>query len=295
MLNYYKYLSLNAEEENWGLQVLTAGCASIPPNKPYPSPGHPSDHYFNWETGRVLDDCYVVYIPQGKGYFQSNQPEPVEVESGTVMMLYPGQWHRYKPDESTGWEEYWVGFNGLIISDLIEKNYFQPSNPLLKVGLQDQLVRIFQSIMETVQAEKPGYQALACGAILYLLGSIHSLSRGREEQESDAEEAVIQKAKLIILSQIDQPLVPESVADELNVSYAWFRKAFKAATGLAPKQYILQLKMERAVQLLADPNKSIKEIAYTLNFESPFYFSSLFKKKIGLSPERYRTNMFKTD
>ncbi|HZX73643.1 MAG TPA: helix-turn-helix transcriptional regulator, partial [Cyclobacteriaceae bacterium] len=69
---------------------------------------------------------------------------------------------------------------------------------------------------------------------------------------------------------------------------------FKTYTGISPGQYLLQLKIERAKMLLADPTKSIKTISYELNFESMFYFSKLFKEKTGLSPENYR-NLTKGD
>jgi AraC-like DNA-binding protein len=84
----------------------------------------------------------------------------------------------------------------------------------------------------------------------------------------------------------------EKVAEELNVSYAWFRKAFKNYTGIAPHQYLLQLRIEKARVLLSDPSLSIKEIAARLNFESAFYFSRLFKEKMGVGPEQYRKNLF---
>jgi AraC-like DNA-binding protein len=83
----------------------------------------------------------------------------------------------------------------------------------------------------------------------------------------------------------------EEVAKELCVSYAWFRKAFKTYTGIAPHQYLLQLKIEKAKMLLFNRSKSIKEIAFSLNFDSAFYFSKLFKEKVGVSPKEYRKKL----
>jgi AraC-like DNA-binding protein len=83
----------------------------------------------------------------------------------------------------------------------------------------------------------------------------------------------------------------ENVAENLNVSYAWFRKTFKAYTGIAPQQYLIQLRIEKAKIYLADFSLSIKEIAIRLNFESISYFSRLFKEKAGVSPGVYRKNL----
>ena len=74
----------------------------------------------------------------------------------------------------------------------------------------------------------------------------------------------------------------------MNVGYSWFRKLFKNYTGLSPGQYYLQLKIEKAKELLCNSNSPIKKIAQELNFDSSFYFSRIFKDKTGLKPTEYR-------
>lgn len=96
---------------------------------------------------------------------------------------------------------------------------------------------------------------------------------------------------MIFRTNIDQDINIEKVATELCVSYAWFRKAFKTYTGIAPHQYLIQLKIEKAKMLLSNRTKSIKEIAFSLNFESAFYFSKLFKDKTGVSPNEFRKKL----
>jgi AraC-like DNA-binding protein len=78
------------------------------------------------------------------------------------------------------------------------------------------------------------------------------------------------------------------VARELNVSYSRFRALFRRCTGLSPAQYHLQLRIRRACELLEGSALRIKEVADRLGFESPYYFSRLFKKKTGVSPEAWR-------
>ena len=67
-----------------------------------------------------------------------------------------------------------------------------------------------------------------------------------------------------------------------------FRKVFKKYTGMAPGLYLIQLQIEKSKELLYDRGKSIKEIAYELNFDNNFYFSKLFKDKTGLTPAQFR-------
>ena len=78
----------------------------------------------------------------------------------------------------------------------------------------------------------------------------------------------------------------------MHVSYSWFRSAFRRQTGMAPSQYILELKLFRAMELLSDPAMTIKEIAYALDFSSARYFSGFSRKRMGCSPQEYRNRMY---
>ena len=77
-------------------------------------------------------------------------------------------------------------------------------------------------------------------------------------------------------------------AENHHIGYSYFRKMFKQYTGIAPVQYHLDLKIQRAREMLLSTDRSIKEIAFDLDFHSIHYFSRLFKKKTGISPSDIR-------
>ena len=99
---------------------------------------------------------------------------------------------------------------------------------------------------------------------------------------------MINKARLRIREGVEAKLTVQEIAAELGSSYSNFRKLFKEYTGLSPAFYQQDLKLQRAKELLSTTDMSIKEIAYRLNFDSPDYFSSKFKTKIGCKPSEYR-------
>ncbi|MBC7889887.1 MAG: helix-turn-helix transcriptional regulator [Ferruginibacter sp.] len=288
MLNYYQYLPLSDEDENWGLSVLNTGCTSVPKNQQYPYKHHPAHHYFNWNNGRILNEYQLIYIAGGEGLFESSSMPEKKVTEGAVMILFPGEWHRFKPDTATGWDEYWVGFKGDIINNLVKKNFFVPEEALLQIGLKEAMIILFTEIIEQTKSEKTGYQPLISGAVLHLLGYIHSMVKQKIFENENLVEFTVNKARILLRTRIDEDIAMQKIAEELKVSYAWFRKMFKLYTGIAPQQYFIQLKIEKAKMLLSNPVKSIKEVAYELNFDSPFYFSKLFKEKVGMSPDQYK-------
>jgi len=159
------------------------------------------------------------------------------------------------------------------------------------IGFNEGVFNLFTHIIDKTKNESSGYQPLISGAVLHLLGIFHSLIK-QNSVECEEKELIINKARLLFRSNTDKDFTPEQAAEELQVGYSWFRKVFKNYTGLSPGQYYIQLKIERAKDLLNDPALSVKEVAYDLKFESCFYFSKLFKEKTGMTPTDYRKRTF---
>lgn len=81
------------------------------------------------------------------------------------------------------------------------------------------------------------------------------------------------------------------LAREAGMCERSFRDAAREATGLAPKAYMLKGEMIAAMELLRTSSMSISEISACFNYSSPFYFSRVFKKYYGVSPQHVRDGM----
>jgi AraC-like DNA-binding protein len=292
MDNYFLYFPVSEKEEARGLALLNTGCTRIGKDSQYPPSAHPSHHNFGWEKGRVLQEYQLIYITRGGGLFESESCRE-EITEGTIILLQPGERHRYRPHPHSGWDETWVGFRGNMIDDIIRENQFGPGKAVFHVGFNETIINLFNDINRFSKGGQPGYQPVISGAILYLLGLIYSESLRDKSQTADMTETMVNKARALFRLHVDNKLSPEQVAEELHVGYSLFRKAFKKYTGVAPGQYLIGLKIEMARQLLADPNKLIKEIAFELNMDSSLYFCKLFKEKVGMTPVEYRRRVIK--
>ena len=134
-------------------------------------------------------------------------------------------------------------------------------------------------------------QQILAGIVNNLLGLMYSLERKMELSRKSGYMDMINKARLRIREGVEEKITVQEIAAELGSSYSNFRKLFKEYTGLSPAFYQQDLKLQRAKELLSTTDLSIKEIAYRLNFDSPDYFSSKFKAKIGCKPSEYRAKM----
>ena len=98
----------------------------------------------------------------------------------------------------------------------------------------------------------------------------------------------INEARIVMKANIENPVSPEKISQQLGLGYSWFRRSFKEYTGVSPARYQMQLRLTRAKELLIGSDKSISEIAYMLNYENAGQFSTAFKKHEGMTPSEFR-------
>ncbi|MDE3237051.1 MAG: AraC family transcriptional regulator [Bacteroidota bacterium] len=275
-------------EPTWGITILHAGHNVHPPQNTYPDQYlHPPNYYFGWEKGRVLEEFQLVFIAAGSGIFEAEHVGRVVIESGTVFLLFPGVWHRYRPAVDTGWEEYWVGFKGSFADHLMSQECFRYDAPLIHVGFNIELLNIFIRLMDTLKFEGTAFSQIASCQTIQLLGLVYA-SALLKEKCNNRKVNIINNIKYKIHEQWASSFEMEELAIQQHVSYAWLRKAFKEITGISPGQYLLNIKIEKASQMLGETDLSIAEVAAAAGFLSDHHFSRYFKKKMKVSPSKYR-------
>jgi AraC-like DNA-binding protein len=102
---------------------------------------------------------------------------------------------------------------------------------------------------------------------------------------------VIQKIEQSIaymLQHLDEPLQVATLAAQANISASHFFALFKRQTGCAPIDCFIRLRMQHACRLLDETGLSVKEVAATLGYDDPFYFSRIFKTVNHVAPSEYR-------
>ena len=83
-------------------------------------------------------------------------------------------------------------------------------------------------------------------------------------------------------------LIVDDLVQEMAVSRSVFFKKLKTLTGLAPVEFIKEIRINRAVQLIETGEFSMTQIAYMVGINDPRYFSKCFKQKMGMTPTEYR-------
>jgi AraC-like DNA-binding protein len=138
----------------------------------------------------------------------------------------------------------------------------------------------------------PGKQHNSIVKLLTIFSQhLSALSNQIIVQQANSELPVITRAKEYIRQNQGEELSLGLVAKAVNTSTFYFCKLFKKATGLNFTDYVSRVRIEKAKNLLLNPNLRISEIAYEVGFQSLTHFNRVFKRIIGQSPTSYRAKL----
>lgn len=284
--DFFRYLNAGPRDEPWGIVVSGAGSYHAPPRRPYPPEGHPPDHGFRWEEGRVLGAYQLLFILSGQGQFESGPTGPLRVKAGQVLMLFPQVWHRYRPLREVGWHEQWIELRGGIMPALQRDGLISPQRPRFTLADASGAAVLFHRIVSLYSGQQTRPAPLAGAWALELLA--HLVGDPKRAHPPRPIEAAVVRAESLLAENLNAPPSLERLARSLGVAYSYFRREFKTATGLSPGQYLRRLRLEKARRLLGTTPLSLKELAEQLGYSSEFHLSAAFKRQFGVAPGRWR-------
>ena len=282
---HLKYLTIGPGDLPWGTAVNSVGFQELGPGEAYPPSNHPVRYLFSVERGRILDEYQLLYITKGRGQFRSaTLPHPVPIEEGSLFLLFPGEWHSYRPDADTGWKEYWIGFKGSQMDSWVSNGFFSPQAPLWNIGLRSDVVDLYKEAIDAAGAQQSGFQQRLSGIVAHLMGLAWFYRRNQAFSEVEDK---MDRAKILISSQLPD-ITPEGLAESLCMGYSNFRRIFKEYTGLSPARYILQMRLNKIKEKLTNTSLPVKQIAAESGYANEDYFYTVFRRMTGMTPTEYR-------
>jgi transcriptional regulator GlxA family with amidase domain len=114
--------------------------------------------------------------------------------------------------------------------------------------------------------------------------------RGTDRQVSrvlasrGVKQPVLEKVARLMGDNVETPLAIDAVAEMIGVSRRQLERLFKTHLGLTPAWYYVQLRLERARELLRFTNMSVTEVAVACGFQSLSHFSTVYRRQFGRSP-----------
>ena len=166
----------------------------------------------------------------------------------------------------------------------------------MKLGADDYITKPFSAaylkarIFNLLEQRKK-LQALYCASLLP--ASTEQPLAGKKETTPPAlspnDQKFMDKVMETIEKHLDNgDLTVEDIAGEVNMSRSVFFKKLKTLTGLSPVEFLREIRMKRAAQLIETEEYNMAQIAYMVGLNDSHYFSKCFKQQYGMTPTEYK-------
>lgn len=277
----------NGPEPDHSLQLHYCGSQSC-------APGH--------SFGPAVRAHYLVhFVLSGKGTYLRGE-EQYELQEGDAFLILPGETTRYMADEKDPWSYTWVAFAGagartlLFCCGLSEQNVVYRSPGGEKARKLAQQLNSFEQSFENWN-ENP-LQVL--GHFYLLFSSMYTEQPGFPHpsgteaagepyiRELSGQELYFRQACSYLEHNFSYPVKVEQLARQVGVSRTYLYKTFMHCCGKSIQQYLLELRLREARQLLQNTRRSITDIAYSCGFKDSPSFCRQFRSAQGCTPLQYR-------
>lgn len=239
---------------------------------------HPNPKYF---IERKKSEYFVFeYVLNGVGHIACDDKTYV-VKKDDLYILEEGSGHRYWADKDDPYEKIWINIHSDMLKSILSayglngKTVFKNSNckPLFNELLQLSQTTIFN-------------EEICYDAAVIVFKIITRLAQN--ERDVKYSSTVAKYTKIFLDENLYGNVTIDAISKNLLVSKTQIINEFKKYYGKTPYAYYIEKKIETAKEILTTGASRVGEIAEALGFAEQNYFSNLFKRKVGLSPEAYR-------
>lgn len=242
-------------------------------------------HYTFRKKG--LPENFLFYCTDGAGWYRIEDKQ-YEVRANEAFILPQNIAHAYGSSEKNPWSIYWVHFGGDQLPHFNSLYTVQTHFKPFYIKSSDAIFAGFSKMYEALALGYSNDNLLFANMCLPHFLSFF-IYNPRHFKATHDKINCVDSAILYMQEHIGEQLSLLDLSNLYHYSPSRFSSLFKQKTGYAPIDYFIQLKMQKASQQLDFTDQSVKEVAFNLGFDDPYYFSRRFTKVIGVSPTKYRS------
>lgn len=244
---------------------------------------------YNWDglKRREGDSLLFQYTLNGYGLIElPGHTARVEREHGFLVRI-PGEHRYYLPIESESWEFIYIMLKGNAVTELWPLIAHADKSPVQRYDADHPAVRFLMNAYRDCSKHhvRDAYQAsgIAYQFMMELIRSSDMTSAPPDEQPEPVRRAIdYMQQHYAKLNGLDD------LGDAAGLSKFHFARLFHKSTGLTSVQYLTNVRMEKAVELLRLTDLTMEEIAARIGYSNGNYFCKVFRNRAGMSPGEFR-------
>ncbi|MDR6721819.1 AraC family transcriptional regulator of arabinose operon [Paenibacillus amylolyticus] len=252
-----------------------------------------SDHYiqpYGYACYREqgTKDWLIIYTLSGQGWINNGDKGYLSCTPGTLTMVSPGTIQDYFTEEGEVWEKLWAHF----IPRLSWADWMPTSNtdgPLIQLDLLNEYSRqaIESALWRVISYRLHGDAALRDELTLNALEEVILLVASQNQSQKTLD-ARVQEVLNIITQEYTGQLLIEDLGKRVCLSPSRLSHLFKEQVGDTIMGTLMKHRLKQAEKLLKYTLRPVTEIALSVGFHSPDYFSRQFATHFGVTPSNYR-------
>ena len=234
-------------------------------------------------------DCFMLhFIVSGKGLYRVRN-KSFHLRKGDCFLLIPDEETCYEADPEDPYEYFWIGFRGVNAKRIIENiGFYENDNFVYHSNEQEQevLYRYMSGIMLEDDVNDKNYMH-ALGTlylILSLLTRSYNSVSSTVKMDADIWKLIVE----FIACNYEKNISVEGIASHFDFHRTSIYKLFKRNANMSPNVYILNYRLDKAMNMVKTTNILFKQIAMNCGFDNLSYFYKEFKKKFGRTPKQIR-------
>lgn len=254
---------------------------------------HCSGHYrlverehFVTERKSGTASYQLLYIADGSACFQI-QGTFETVTKGHCVLYRPFEPQYYEYRLADHADVYWVHFSCKENHRLLAQAGMDV-RAVHKVGVHADYTRLFERMILELQLKK---EYFAESNMVRLQEMLWMMARNQERDTKSDVYTYYPQVEAAIRKFHQCPeanFTIKEYARENNLNYSRFIDSFTKITGLAPRQYIINIRISKAKDLLGNEAFSVGDVSQLVGYENALYFSRVFHKQVGMPPSEYR-------
>ena len=237
--------------------------------------------------GRGASEAIVILCADGAGWCELDGVRH-EVGPEEMLIIPPGHPHRYYAHTDQPWSIWWLHVVGADVADLLAAiglTAGQPTAALLDPYL---VFTLAASICDAMARDETSASlTAAAGTAWNLLAQLAA----ERERRSGTDDQPLRSVQDHLREHLSDPVRVPALAALAGFSTSHFSARFHAVTGFSVTEYMKRLRMARARQLLIGSDHTVADIARSVGYPDPFYFSRQFSAVHGICPRDYRVRV----